>query len=101
MDGPPYPVVLRLYAVAAARWAEVESAYYQVDLLTTGPRKFCNLIYAWCVQWMDAEKREQWDYELSAPLPGADPHRVSEQQVEQEAADFMATLAMHQGMTGG
>jgi len=38
---------------------------------------------------------------LNDPLPGQAPQRVTERQIEQEGADFMATLAMHQQMTGG
>ena len=98
VDRPPYPVALRLYTVAAVRWAEVEAAYYQIDLLTVGPRKFLNLVYAWCVQWMDPEKREEWEQALNAPMEGT--RHPTDLQLEQEGADFMATLQMHQQLEG-
>jgi hypothetical protein len=50
---------------------------------------------------MNPEKREDWDQMLTAPLSGARPAQATEQQVEQEGSDFMAALAMHQGLTHG
>lgn len=98
MVRPPYQVALRLYAIAAERWAEVEAAYYQVDLFTIGPRKFLNCVYAWCVQHMNPEGRERWDQMLNDPLEGQ--VRVTDRQIEQEGADFLATMQMHQQQKG-
>lgn len=94
VDRPPYPVALRLYAIASARWAEVDATYAQVDLISFPPHRFCNLVYGWCVQWLNAEKREKFDHDLTAPLPGLPPTRVSPATVETEGEAFMAVLAM-------
>ena len=37
---------------------------------------------------------------LTDPLPGMETARPTERMVEQEGADFMATLAMHQQQQG-
>jgi len=55
-----------------------------------------NLVYGWCIDHIDPEKREEWDIMLHDPLPGREKAEPTPFQVEQEAADFMATLAMHQ-----
>jgi hypothetical protein len=55
-----------------------------------------NLVFTWCVARIDPEKREQWEIELRAPLPGWEKVEPTPFVAEQEAADFMATLAMHQ-----
>lgn len=100
MDRPPYAATLRLYAIATERWAEIEAHYIAVDLFGLGPRKFLNCIYAWCVERINPDYREQWEADLVAPLPGQEKKAASEAQVEQEGADFMATLAMHQARKG-
>jgi hypothetical protein len=43
---------------------------------------------------MSNEDREEWEQLLNAPLDGQT--QATERQIEQEGADFMATLAMHQ-----
>ena len=85
---PPYRVVLRLYAIAASRWAEVEARYYQVDLLDLSVRKFLNLVFAWCVEGRDPEKIEEWLYLLEQPLPGEEK-KVSDSDLEADAKSFM------------
>lgn len=55
-----------------------------------------NCVYGWCVERIDPEKREEWDMMLSAALPGQEKAEPTEQQMEQEGADFMAAMAMHQ-----
>ena len=57
-----------------------------------------NLVYAWCVQRIEPEKLADWQAMLAEPLP----HQVAAKaaptpfQAEDEASDFMATMAMHQ-----
>lgn len=95
----PYPAVLRLYAIADERWAEIESHYIQVDLLGVGPRRFLNCVYAWCVMRMDQETRERWEEELHSPLPGQ--KKATDSMVEAEGAAFMAAMQAHKRVTGG
>lgn len=83
------------------RWAEIEAAYYQIDLIRETPRKFLNLVFAWCVAAMNRDDREKWETMLTAPLPGAKPKKPSEQTAEQEGADFMAMMQQHKALTGG
>lgn len=94
MDRPPYPVVLRLYAIASERWPEIDAAYAEVDLITFPPHRFCNLVYGWCVKWLNEDKREKFDYDLTAPLPGTSTRHVSEATAEAEGAAFLAVMAM-------
>lgn len=101
VDGPPYPVALRLYAIAAERWAEIDAAYLSVDLIRLPPHRFCNAVYAWCVQHMTPEKREEWDFMLNAPLPGHEQAAPTETVIEAEGEAFMAVMAMNEQVTGG
>jgi hypothetical protein len=55
-----------------------------------------NCVYTWCLLHIDPQRREQWDTELNAALPGREKVAPTPFQEEQEAADFMATMAMHQ-----
>lgn len=100
VDGPPYPTALRLYAIAEARWAEIEAHYIAVDLLRLPAAKFCNCVYAWCVAYMQPEDREKWDMMLSAPLVGAEKRAPSESEVEAEGASFMAAMSAHRNLVG-
>lgn len=65
------------------------------------PYRFMNLIYGWCVERIDPEKREEWDAMLTDPLPGRETTQPAPFQVEDEGASFMATLAMHQRVAAG
>lgn len=58
-----------------------------------------NCIYAWCIERVPSEKREEWDMMLTEPLPGQEKAAPTPFQADQEAADFMATMAMHQAQT--
>jgi hypothetical protein len=46
---------------------------------------------------IEQDKREQWLAELTSPLAGTPPDRVSPEVIEQEMSAFMA----FQGETGG
>ena len=54
-----------------------------------------NLVFAWCVERIESDKREQWEMMLSEPLPGQEKIAPTPFQAEDEGADFMATMAMH------
>jgi hypothetical protein len=54
-----------------------------------------NFVYAWCVERIPPEKREQWEIDLAAPLPGQERAAPTPFQAETEGADFMATMAAH------
>jgi hypothetical protein len=57
-----------------------------------------NLVYGWCMAHIEHEKREEWDAMLREPLPNQKMAKAAPTpfQAEDEAADFMATMAMHQ-----
>lgn len=84
MDGTPYEAAVRLFAVAAAHWREIDgqAILKGVDLTVLPIDRFCNAIYAWAVERV--EDREKFDYDLYAPVPG----RVKATNVAQEKADF-------------
>jgi len=56
-----------------------------------------NLVYGWCIARIDPEKREEWDVMLTDPLPNQVQKKAEPTpfQAEDEAASFMATMAMH------
>ena len=97
----PYPLTLRLYAIAAERWSEIDSAYATLDIIGQRPFRFCGLVYGWCVRNMDPDRREQFDADLAAPLPGQETKaHVSEMVAEIEGQAFMAAMAQHKMLTG-
>lgn len=100
MVRPPYPAVYRLYAIAEDRWAEIDAAYAQVDLVRQPVHRFLNLVYAWCVAHIDPEKREDWEYQMNAPIPGRET-QVSEATAEVEGEGFLAMMQQHQSLTSG
>ena len=92
MVRPPYPAAVRLYAIAADRWAEIDAAYVTVDLLREPSYRFLNLVYAWCVQRIPPDDLEQWIMNLHAPLPGEEVTRRSDKIDEIEGESFMAAM---------
>lgn len=64
--------------------------------MTFPPHRFMNLVFAWCVERIEPEKREQWEMMLTEPLPGMEKAAPTSIQAEDEGADFMAAMAMHQ-----
>lgn len=99
MGRPPYATVLRLYAIAAERWSEIDSAYATLDLIYERPWRFCGLVYGWCVRNMEDERREQFDYDLAAPLPGREKAAPMDAVAEIEGSAFMAAMMQHQMVT--
>jgi len=93
---PPYPTTLRLYAIAAERWSEVDSAYATLNIIQERPSRFCGLVYGWCVRDMDLERRQQFDYNLAAPLPGREKVKPADTVAEIEGSAFMAAMRQHQ-----
>lgn len=96
MGRTPYQIALRLYAIAAERWAEIDAAYSGVDILRLPIHRFLNYVYAWCVERINPEKLEQWQWELEQPLPGQEK-KPTEGQTEDEGQGFMDFMA---GMRG-
>jgi hypothetical protein len=84
---PPYPAVVRLCALAAERWAELDAAYYQITLLRQRPHRFLNLVYAWAIERVDPEKLDDWNQELVDLLPWQDSQ--SEAAASMESESFM------------
>lgn len=99
MGRPPYQVALRLYAIAAERWPEVDAAYASVDLIRFPPHRFLNCVYAWCLDRIAPDKLEEWIHMLYQPLPGAKPAQVTEAQAEVEGQSFMNFMAAHAANT--
>jgi hypothetical protein len=57
-----------------------------------------NLVYGWCIERV--EKRDEWDLMLEEPFKGAEKAKPTPFQTEDEGEAFMATLAMHQRVSG-
>lgn len=88
---PPYPVVVRLCALAAERWPEIRTAYYQINLLRLRPHDYLNFVYTWCVERVEADKLDDWLADLHDLLPWQDA--TSEAAVNMESESFMSMMA--------
>ncbi len=91
MVRPPYPVAVRLCGIGAHRWAEIESAYYQVNLLRLPPHSFVNRVWTWAIERVASDKLDDWKAELGELLPWQDAD--SEAAVELESESFFAAQA--------
>jgi hypothetical protein len=99
---PPYPVVVRLHAIADDEWAAIDGqcAAQGVDPLALSPDRFCNLIYAWALSRV--EDRAKFDALLSAPLPGRErTARVSPETQVAETRDLMSMAQWAAAVQGG
>lgn len=85
MVRPPYQVAIRLCDIAVARWAELDAAYYQVDLLSLRPYRLLNLVYTWCIERVPQDRLESWLEELHDLLPWQDSDSAAAEQVESES----------------
>lgn len=91
MVRPPYQAVVRLCGIAAERWAQLESAYYQINLLRQPPHRFTNLVYAWAIERVAHDKLDDWEAELIDLLPWQDA--TSEAATNLESESFMSMMA--------
>lgn len=91
MVRPPYEVVHRLYALADLRWPEIDAAYPQVNLLELPIYRFLNFVYGWVMDRVPHDQREQFLYELHAPLPGREGE-MSDAGIEVEGQQFMDAM---------
>src|SRR5690606_33920154 len=69
---PPYQSAIRLYAVAAAWWADIDGflAGQGVDPFQLPSSRFLNFVYSFVVSKItDPEERQTFDEELTKPLP--------------------------------
>jgi hypothetical protein len=49
---------------------------------------------------MDPEKREDWEYQMNAPIPGREAAPVSEGLAEIEGQGFMSMMSQHRQLSG-
>lgn len=91
MVRPPYPVAVRLCAIATERWAELDSAYYQINLLRIPRHRFANFVYSWAIERVEHDKLEEWLNELYDLLPWQDS--TSEAAADLESQSFLAMQA--------
>ena len=84
MVGPPYRVAVRLYAVAAEKWPDIdgEAAFKGVDLLVLPPDRFLSALLFWLRHHVEDWSR--FEYALYEPVAG----RVSETDVNDELQQF-------------
>jgi hypothetical protein len=100
---PPYHVVVRLVLIAQERWVEIdgEAALKGVeDLMSLRVDRFLNAIYVWCVQRIEPDDLDRWQFQLNEPFPG---RAVTAEVVEQEMdafADFAGAFGVMKPPTG-
>ena len=99
VDRTPFHVALRLYAIAALRWPEVDgtAALAGVDPFALRPERFCNLIYAWAVDRV--EDRERFDAALEEPIPGG--RGLSAASAADDGDAFLSFMTEHRALAGG
>jgi hypothetical protein len=90
-----YAAAVRLYAIAADNWWTIDGtcARAGVDagaLAVWEPDRFCSLIYSWAEDRLKHDEKvwQRWRNDLTSPLPGRSPDRVSPSVVEDEMAMF-------------
>lgn len=52
---------------------------------------------AWCLARIPEDKREEWDYEMNAPLPGESPKVPSRADTEADGEAFMNFMKQQKG----
>lgn len=92
----PYQVVLRIFGIAEARWAEIDAEYATVDLIRFPLHRFLNCVFTWALNRVPPDKVEQFMFELEKPIPGRE-RVVSQDQIEEEGQLFMALMAQQSG----
>lgn len=95
--GKPYEVTIRLYSLVSYRWRAFDGwcIQHRIDPLELSPRRFCNLIYFWCIERVQPDKLEEFEMMLTQPLPGRE--RRSEQLAEEDGQMFMALMGQVNG----
>jgi hypothetical protein len=88
---PPYQVALRLYFIASEHWAVIDGENPGIDLIKLPAYRFLNFIYAWSLNRIEPDRREEWIHMLNAPLSGSESE-PSEYEVEAEGDMFMAAM---------
>ena len=92
MGGAPYGAALRLLAIAQEHWAVIDGAAAAngVDLIDLAPDRFFNHIQWWALQRVKDPERFLRD--LERPVPGIDVvgSTVTEADLEEDAAAFVA-----------
>jgi hypothetical protein len=82
---------VRLCAIASERWAEIDAAYYQINLLRQKPHRFASMVYAWAIERVESDNLDDWLTELRDLLPWQDS--TSETAVDLESQSFLAMQA--------
>lgn len=59
--------------------------------------RFVNHIYAWCIERVQPDQREEWEMMMRQPLPGTAREKPSPFTEEEEAQGFMALMAQTAG----
>lgn len=88
----PFPAVVRLCGIAAVLWPQLESAYYQTNLLKRRPHSLLNLVYSWYVERLPHDKYDEWHVELVDLLEWQNAD--SEAAAELESESFLAFAGM-------
>lgn len=73
------------------QWPLIEASYYQIDLLRQKPNRFLNLVYAWLIERVPADKIEDSLAELREPLDWQDLDSTYVESLESDS--FMAAMA--------
>ena len=93
MGRPPYPAVVRLLAIAQRHWAAIdgEAASRGADYLSLPFDRFLNAIYWWTVQRV--KDPDRFVIELEDPLDGSRRREVTEADLAEDGASFLAFTA--------
>lgn len=84
-------MVVKLLAIASERWAEIDAAYYQIDLIRLPCYRILNMVYSWCIERVPPDKLDEWLAELEELLPWQDVDGAAAEALE--SASFMDMMA--------
>lgn len=79
---------MRLCSLAATFWPLIDASYYQINLLRQPPARFLGLVYAWAIERVESDKRDEWEMELVDLLPWQSS--ASEAAIQMESESFFA-----------
>lgn len=86
-------MAVRLCSLAASRWAEIDAYYHAspTPLLRMKPHRFLNMVYAWAIERVPSDKRDDFEMDLVDLLPWQDVE--SEAAADMESQSFMNMMA--------
>jgi hypothetical protein len=49
-------------------------------------------VWTWCLEHLPADKKEEWLYQMSSPLPGQEKKKPSASEIDADGEAFIALM---------